>query len=64
MPELSRLQQKHFTKMTRNERLEVIRDSEKQMGVIAMSVTAAAEHKRAELQSYIDFCRKLNRERP
>ncbi len=62
MKELAPIQKAHFRKMTHSERRDVIRDSERQLGTIAASSTVAAERKREELQAYIDFCRKLNRE--
>lgn len=58
--ELAPIQKAHFTKMSREERKDVIRSSHRQMDYIAASTTEAADNKRAELQAYIDFCQKLN----
>ena len=46
--------------MTRQERLDVIQDSRKQLGVIEMSITRAAATKRVELEARISFCEQLN----
>lgn len=53
-------QRDHFIRMTRQERLDVIQDSRKQLGVIEMSITRAAATKRVELEARISFCEQLN----
>jgi hypothetical protein len=58
--ELKKIQKDHFTRMSREERKDVIRDAHRQMDYIAASSTTAANDKRAELQAYIDFCQGLN----
>lgn len=62
MKKLSKIQQAHFRKMSREERKAAISDFEKQMSVIAMSSSDAADSKREEMQARIDFCLELNRQ--
>lgn len=58
MKKLGKIQRDHFNAMTRLELEVAIADWEKQLGVIAGSNSAAADQKRAELQSRIDYCQK------
>lgn len=58
---LVQIQREHFLAMSLKEREAVIEDSKKQLGVIAASITTAAESKRAQLEGYIAYCRMLNR---
>lgn len=60
MKKLKKIQQDHFRRMTPEERKSVIADAEKQLSVISMSASSAADSKREEMQARIDFCQGLN----
>lgn len=60
---LTKLQKKHFGAMDENGLKFVILDAEKQMSVISMSDSVAADMKRAELQLRIEYCENLLRKK-